>query len=126
MDEACCRDPCALFTKFNSANSEHNFVQLLAARVRVSPLHALLPDPRFVIDTGRNGRDDNLRSDCANWCNIRGAAVGHAPTAQTLLPHVRRCAQRPAGEVALLIPIGSLRHHSLLRVYPFTVRTPSV
>jgi cellulose 1,4-beta-cellobiosidase len=41
--------------------------------------------PRFVIDTGRNGVDD-MRADCSNWCNIRGAGAGHKPTAQTALP----------------------------------------
>lgn len=83
--EACCRDPCSLLTQYNSANNEHNYVQLLAARARRSQLNGLLPSPRFIIDTGRNGRD-NMRQDCANWCNIRGAAVGRAPTAQTALP----------------------------------------
>ena len=82
---ACCRDPCGLLANYNSANNEHNYVQLLAARAKLSPLSTLLPSPKFVIDTGRNGRDD-MRADCANWCNIRGAAVGHAPTAQTALP----------------------------------------
>lgn len=38
--------------------------------------------PHFVIDTGRNGQSD-MRQDCANWCNIRDAGVGHAPTHQT-------------------------------------------
>ena len=84
---ACCRDPCRLMTQFNSANNEHNFVQLLAARARRSQINGLLPNPRFIIDTGRNGRDD-MRQDCANWCNIRGAAVGHTPTAQTALPNL--------------------------------------
>lgn len=35
--------------------------------------------PHFVIDTGRNGQSD-MRQDCSNWCNIRDAGVGHAPT----------------------------------------------
>ena len=81
----CCRDPCGLLHNFNSANNEHNYCQLLAARARRSSISALLPSPRFLIDTGRNGRDD-MRQDCANWCNVRGAAVGHVPTAQTALP----------------------------------------
>jgi cellulose 1,4-beta-cellobiosidase len=38
--------------------------------------------PKNVIDTGRNGVD-NMRQDCANWCNIRGAGVGHRPTTRT-------------------------------------------
>jgi cellulose 1,4-beta-cellobiosidase len=38
--------------------------------------------PHNVIDTGRNGVD-NMRQDCANWCNIRNAGVGHRPTTST-------------------------------------------
>jgi len=29
-----------------------------------------------------------MRSDCANWCNIRGAGVGHVPTTATAKPEV--------------------------------------
>ena len=36
----------------------------------------------FIIDTGRNGVT-NEREDCANWCNIRNAGVGHRPTTDT-------------------------------------------
>ena len=36
-------------------------------------------------DTGRNGIDD-MRDDCSNWCNIRGAGLGLWPTASTALP----------------------------------------
>ena len=84
---ACCRDPCSLFAKYNSANNELNFVLLLSARLRQASMRALLPSPRFIIDTGRNGRDD-VRADCANWCNVRGAAVGARPTAHTALPNL--------------------------------------
>ena len=38
--------------------------------------------PHFIIDTGRNGVD-NMRQDCANWCNPRGAGVGRFPTTNT-------------------------------------------
>ena len=34
---------------------------------------------------GRNGVDD-MRDDCANWCNARGAGVGLLPTTNTKLP----------------------------------------
>ena len=82
----CCDDPCGLLTQFSNGNNEHNFVQLLAARVRRSAtLRARIPAPRFIIDSGRNGRA-TMRSSCANWCNIRGAAIGHEPTSATLLP----------------------------------------
>ena len=38
--------------------------------------------PKMVIDLGRNGVAD-MRSDCSNWCNIRGAGVGQIPTMVT-------------------------------------------
>lgn len=38
--------------------------------------------PHFLVDTGRNGVTD-MRQDCANWCNIRGAGVGRVPTTAT-------------------------------------------
>jgi cellulose 1,4-beta-cellobiosidase len=41
--------------------------------------------PTFVIDTGRNGVT-NMRQECANWCNIRGAGVGQFPTTETANP----------------------------------------
>ena len=43
--------------------------------------------PHWIIDTGRNGVDDE-RQSCSNWCNVRGAGVGHLPTANTSLPSV--------------------------------------
>ena len=39
-------------------------------------------EPRFVIDTGRNGKGD-MRKSCSNWCNIRGAGIGQRPTTDT-------------------------------------------
>lgn len=64
----CCNDPCGLLAQFSSGNNEHNYVQLLAARLLHMPaLRSWLPDPRFVIDTSRNGRDGE-RSSCSNWC----------------------------------------------------------
>lgn len=29
-----------------------------------------------------------MRGDCANWCNIRGAGVGHFPTVDTGNPMI--------------------------------------
>ena len=79
----CCADPCELLDQFNSANNEHNYVQMLSSRIT----HAM-PDfaPRFVIDTGRNGVDSAIRQSCSNWCNIRGAGLGKQATARTALP----------------------------------------
>lgn len=74
---------CDLLSQFNSGNNEHNYAQALHSRITLA-----IPDfnPRFVIDTGRNGVDSAIRQDCANWCNIRGAGLGREPTAATQLP----------------------------------------
>ena len=82
---SCCEDPCGLFDQYNSGNNEHNWIQLLAARLARSPVHSRMSSPKFVIDTGRNGRV-GMRQRCSNWCNVRGAGLGHAPTSHTLLP----------------------------------------
>lgn len=50
-------------------------------------MSAVVPNPKFIIDTGRNGVD-GMRAECANWCNIRGAGVGRFPTASTDLPAI--------------------------------------
>ena len=85
-DAICCRDPCGLLSKYNSANNELNYVQLFTSRLRRSAtVSGALPNPRFIIDTGRNG-NAAMRTDCSNWCNIRGAAVGVASTPETALP----------------------------------------
>ena len=39
-------------------------------------------NPKMIVDTGRNGVA-NMRKDCANWCNARGAGIGMAPTTET-------------------------------------------
>ena len=77
----CCRDMCKLIGTTSDGNNELNYVQMLANHLRASGVTA----PHFVIDTGRNGVDD-MREDCSNWCNIRGAGLGLWPTADTALP----------------------------------------
>lgn len=72
--EPCCADPCKLESQWNPANNELNYVQEL--------VHAFGGDHHFVVDTGRNGVVD-MRSDCSNWCNIRGAGIGLKPTTDT-------------------------------------------
>ena len=83
--EPCCAsDPCGLLARFNSGVGELNYVQLLSRHLRVA-----MPDfePRFVVDTGRNGVERS-RVDCDAACNLRGAGLGLLPTAQTALPQV--------------------------------------
>jgi cellulose 1,4-beta-cellobiosidase len=75
--DECCEDPCRLESQYNPANNELNYVMELYATFSQSGFN-----PHFVVDTGRNGVSD-MRSNCANWCNIRGAGVGQVPTTQT-------------------------------------------
>ena len=79
--DPCCADPCKLLTQWNAGNNEMNYADLLS--------HAFLKDlnyqAHFLVDTGRNGVG-NMRSDSANWCNIRNAGVGLIPTTNTGYP----------------------------------------
>ena len=81
-DDACCADPCGLLSQWNSGNNEYNYVQMMTAQMEKSISGF---SPKWLIDTGRNGVDD-MRNDCANWCNARGAGVGLLPTTDTKLP----------------------------------------
>lgn len=80
--DACCQDPCKLLSQWNSGNNELNYVQMMSKMMSNSIAGFA---PRWIIDTGRNGVEAE-RSDCSNWCNIRGAGIGHRPTIDTPLP----------------------------------------
>lgn len=84
QDAPCCADPCKLEGQYNPANNELNFVLSLEHSFKAADPGAVL---HFIIDTGRNGVGD-MRSDCANWCNIRGAGVGLVPTTKTAKPSI--------------------------------------
>jgi len=73
QSDPCCSDPCRLSSQYNPGHNEMNYVQ---------ELEAALPGAFFIVDTGRNGVP-GMRSDCANWCNIRNAGVGLKPTIST-------------------------------------------
>jgi len=77
--DLCCKDPCNLESQWNGANNELNYANMLSHDMRRA-----IPGftPVMIIDTGRNGIT-NEREDCANWCNIRNAGVGHRPTTNT-------------------------------------------
>jgi cellulose 1,4-beta-cellobiosidase len=75
---ACCADPCHEEDSYNPCNNEMNYIRNLNS----SLYNYTKVAPHFVTDTGRNGIA-NMRSDCANWCNIRGAGVGQIPTTNT-------------------------------------------
>jgi len=77
--DPCCADPCHLVSQWNPANNENNYVNGLAKAFKNSNPNL---DLHFIVDSGRNGVAD-MRSNCANWCNIRGAGVGHLPTTNT-------------------------------------------
>jgi cellulose 1,4-beta-cellobiosidase len=82
-NDTCCTDPCKLVSQYNSGNNEHNFALLIANMTAERT-----PDfqPRFIIDTGRNGGPGDMRESCSNWCNIRNAGMGLLPTSKTAYP----------------------------------------
>jgi cellulose 1,4-beta-cellobiosidase len=81
--EACCADPCGLASQWSAGNNELNYAQDLAMAAK----DVLGMQAHVVIDTGRNGIT-NMRTDCAHWCNARGAGAGKASTASTSFPEV--------------------------------------
>jgi len=82
-DAICCYDPCGLAKDWSAGNNELNYAQDLAMAAR----DVLGMQAHVVIDTGRNGVVD-MRDDCADWCNVRGAGAGIASTANTGYPEV--------------------------------------
>lgn len=64
--DPCCADPCALASQYNGAVNEHQYAATLTHFFSAAGFQ-----PQVVIDTGRSGVA-NMRSECANWCNIRG------------------------------------------------------
>ena len=88
-DAACCLlDACGrrLLAEYNSGASELMYAQTLHKHAR-----AVCPgfEPHFVIDTSRNGRRSSRdAAECHAWCNLRGSALGHVPSADTGLSSV--------------------------------------
>ena len=82
QSDPCCDDPCKLSSQYNPGNNELNYAfELYTIFSKLFPGFK----PHFVIDSGRNGVS-NMRSNCANWCNARGAGIGVPPTAKTAIP----------------------------------------
>jgi len=84
-DDPCCQDdPCGLQNEWNWGHNELNYIDVLDSKMR-----SAIPgfEPRFVIDTGRNGKPD-ARTSCSNWCNPRGNGIGHVPTTATPDPRI--------------------------------------
>lgn len=78
-NDPCCYDPCGLTGDWNPSHNELNYA-LHLRKAFSEGISAF--EPHVIIDTGRNGVADE-RGNCKNWCNIRGAGVGRAPTAET-------------------------------------------
>jgi cellulose 1,4-beta-cellobiosidase len=77
-DAPCCADPCKLESQWNAGNNELNYAQMLAKAANGT----LAWNVQIIIDTGRNGVSD-MRKECSNWCNARGAGAGVHSTAET-------------------------------------------
>jgi cellulose 1,4-beta-cellobiosidase len=70
-EASCCQDPCGLTKEWNPSNNENNY----ALHLRTAMSEGIPGfTPHMIIDTGRNGVAD-MRTKCANWCNIRGAGI---------------------------------------------------
>ena len=83
-EHPCCNDPCGLTSEWNPSHNELQY----ALHLRKAMSEGIRGfQPHMIIDTGRNGVA-GMRSDCANWCNIRGAGVGLVATTETARPRV--------------------------------------
>jgi len=83
-EDPCCADPCHLTTQWDPSQNEHNYaLHLRKAFSEGIPGFV----PHMIIDTGRNGVAD-MRIDCRNWCNIRGAGAGLKATTETADPEI--------------------------------------
>ena len=80
--DSCCSNPCSFLAenKHNGTN-EQNYACVLREKSK----EMMGWTPHMVIDTSRNA-NENVRKDCANWCNIRNARLGENPTTKTKDP----------------------------------------
>jgi len=83
-EHPCCTDACGLTSQWNPS---HNELQYALHLRKAFSENIRGFTPHMIIDTGRNGMA-GMRSDCANWCNIRGAGVGFVATTDTAKPDV--------------------------------------
>lgn len=70
-------DPCNLKSQYNFAIDEIHYLKLFdqkASQYGMSNLH-------YITDTSRNGQTRE-RSNCSNWCNIKGSGLGRRPSTQ--------------------------------------------
>ena len=64
-------DPCNLTSQYNFAIDEAHYVEMLKEGLRVHGIDGM----HYIIDTSRNGVT-NQRTDCSNWCNVKGSGLG--------------------------------------------------
>jgi len=69
-------DPCNLKSQYNNAINEVVYVNLLSQQLQSVGISG----KGYIIDTSRNGVI-NERSNCSDWCNIKGAGFGIRPIA---------------------------------------------
>jgi cellulose 1,4-beta-cellobiosidase len=68
-------DPCNLKSQYNNAINEVIYVSLLSQQL----VSVGITNKGYIIDTSRDGVTSE-RSNCSNWCNIKGAGFGVRPT----------------------------------------------
>jgi cellulose 1,4-beta-cellobiosidase len=69
-------DPCNLKSQYNNAINEVIYVNLLSQQLQ----SVGISNKGYIIDTSRNGQITE-RSNCSNWCNIKGSGFGIRPIA---------------------------------------------
>lgn len=69
-------DPCNLKSQYNNAINEVIYVSLLSQEL----ISVGITNKGYIIDTSRNGQISE-RSNCSNWCNIKGSGFGIRPIA---------------------------------------------
>lgn len=76
----CCSPDRCCYADSNPGFTEANYIQELSEKFR-----AAIPgfQPRFVIDTARNGAKLGPSQCRGTWCNYRDAGIGHRPTVKT-------------------------------------------
>jgi cellulase/cellobiase CelA1 len=75
--------------RYSSGFSEYTYAQTLAkhSREQCDTPFGGGELPRFIIDSGRSGNAAARTAEqCHDWCNLRSAGAGAAPTVDTPLP----------------------------------------
>jgi cellulase/cellobiase CelA1 len=86
-NHTCCQqDPCGRLARYSSGATETMFVQTLAKHFSEQCDGY---EPHFVIDTSRSGESTaHAPRGCQDWCNLKAAGAGFAPTTATGLASI--------------------------------------